>query len=54
MNIQELHKKYQSDPPEGHLCERCQKRPCEKNEYGRPNDVDMRKVCRDKATPFSQ
>ena len=30
-----LHKKYESDPPEGHLCERCQKRPCAKNEYGK-------------------
>ena len=38
MNIQDLHnlhKKYESDPPKGHLCEKCEKAPCGKNEYGK-------------------
>ena len=38
MNLQELHektKKYENDPPAGHLCERCGEQPCERNEYGK-------------------
>ena len=27
--------KYNNDPPKGQLCERCAKRPCALNEYGK-------------------
>ena len=30
-----LEDKYNNDPPKGQLCERCAKRPCALNEYGK-------------------